>query len=147
MVNSEDLNNKRVMSNIQETRKAEETKNETRSNQINDNSQEILTSPIYTSAFLRTQIGKLMRIEFLIGTNNMVERVGFLEDVGANYILLKSFEGDSQIYADINAIKFITISTSYAGMTNYQNMNNFNNTGMQNMNSGMSNMYNMNRYY
>lgn len=147
MVNSEDLNNKRGMSNIQETRKAEETKNETRTNQINNNSQEILTNPIYTPTFLRTQIGKLMRIEFLIGTNNMVERVGFLEDVGASYILLRTFEGDSQIYADINAIKFITISTNYAGITNYQSMNNFNNTGMQNMNSGMSNMYNMNRYY
>lgn len=147
MVNSEDLNNKRGMSNIQETRKAEETKNETRTNQINNNSQEILTNPIYTSAFLRTQIGKLMRIEFLIGTNNMVERVGFLEDVEASYILLRTFEGDSQIYADINAIKFITISTNYAGITNYQSVNNFNNTGMQNMNYGMSNMYNMNRYY
>lgn len=147
MVNSEDLNNKRGMSNIQETRRAEETKNETRTNQINNNSQEILTNPIYTPTFLRTQIGKLMRIEFLIGTNNMVERVGFLEDVGASYILLRTFEGDSQIYADINAIKFITISANYAGITNYQSMNNFNNTGMQNMNYGMSNMYNMNRYY
>lgn len=147
MVNSEDLNNKRVMSNIQETRKAEETKNEIRTNQINNNSPEILTNPIYTPAFLKTQIGKLIRIEFLIGKNNIVERVGFLEDVGANYILLRSFEGDSQIYADINAIKFITISTSYAGMTNYQNMNNLNNTSVQNMNSCMNNMYNMNRYY
>lgn len=136
MVNSEDLNNKRVMSNIQETRKAEETKNETRTNQINSNSPEILTNPIYTPAFLRTQIGKLMRIEFLIGTNNMVDRVGFLEDVGASYILLRSFEGDSQIYADICGIKFITISANYTGMTNYQNINNLNN-----------NMYNMNRYY
>lgn len=144
MMNSEDFNNKRVVNNTQETRKTEEPKSETRLNQINSNSPEILTNPIYTPAFLRTQIGKLMRIEFLIGTNNMVDRVGFLEDVGASYILLRSFEGDSQIYADIYAIKFITISANYAGMTNYQNMNN---TGMQNMNTTMSNMYNMSRYY
>lgn len=147
MMNSEELNNKRVTNNIQDTKKTEETRNETRLNQINNNSPEILTNSIYTPAFLRTQIGKLMRIEFLIGTNNMVDRVGFLEDVGASYILLRSFEGDSQIYADIYAIKFITISASYAGMSNFQNLNNFNNNGMQNMNSSMNNMYNMNRYY
>lgn len=147
MMNSEDLNNKRVTNNLQDIKKTEETRNETRLNQINNNSPEILTNSIYTPAFLRTQIGKLMRIEFLIGTNNMVDRVGFLEDVGASYILLRSFEGDSQIYADIYAIKFITISASYAGMSNFQNLNNFNNSGMQNMNSSMNNMYNMNRYY
>lgn len=147
MMNSEELNNKRVTNNIQDTKKTEETRNETRLNQINNNSPEILTNSIYTPAFLRTQIGKLMRIEFLIGTNNMVDRVGFLEDVGASYILLRSFEGDSQIYADIYAIKFITISASYAGMSNFQNLNNFNNNGLQNINSSMNNMYNMNRYY
>ena len=107
---------------------------------------------LYTPEFLRQHIGKLMRIEFLIGTNNMTDRIGFLEDVGASYILLRSFEGDSLIYADIYAIKFITISANYQGMTNLQNMNNYNNTAMQKMNSNMNNMnnigmYNMNRYY
>lgn len=84
-----------------------------------------------------------MRIEFLIGTNNMTDRIGFLEDVGASYILLRSFEGNSLIYADIYAIKFITISDTYTGMASFQNFNNMNtnNLGMQNMN------YNMNRYY
>lgn len=80
---------------------------------------EILTNPIYTPAFLRQQIGKLMRIEFLIGTNNMVDRIGILDDVGASFIVLRSFENDSLVYCDIYAIKFITISTT--GM--YGNMN------------------------
>lgn len=151
MMNSEDLNNKRGLNNIQDAKQSQETKTESRQIQINSNSPEIMTNPIYTPGFLRTQIGKLMRIEFLIGTNNMTDRIGFLEDVGASYILLRSFEGDSQIYADIYAIKFITISTNYSGMPSFQNMNNFNNVGMQNMNSNMSNMNgmynNMNRYY
>lgn len=151
MINSEDLNNKRGGNNIQDAKQSQETKTESRQIQINSNSPEIMTNPIYTPGFLRTQIGKLMRIEFLIGTNNMTDRIGFLEDVGASYILLRSFEGDSQIYADIYAIKFITISTNYSGIPSFQNMNNFNNTGMQNMNSNMSNMNgmynNMNRYY
>ncbi len=87
---------------------------------INQNSPEILTNSIYTPAFLREQIGKLMRVEFLIGTNNLVDRIGILDDVGASYILLRSLENDSLVYCDIYAIKFITISTTgiYGGMMN-----------------------------
>lgn len=141
MINSEELN-KRGVSNVQDTK--QEIKRETRLNQITENSPEILTNPIYTPAFLRQQIGKLMRIEFLVGTNNLTDRIGFLEDVGASYILLRSFEGDSQIYADIYAIKFITISATYTGMPPFQPMNNMN-MGMQNWNTNMnSNMSNMN---
>lgn len=148
MINSEELNNKRINNNIQDSKKVEEGKVESRLNQINSNSPEILTNPIYTPAFLRQQIGKLMRIEFLIGTNNLTDRIGFLEDVGASYILLRSFEGDSLIYADIYAIKFITISTTYMGMTPYQNINsNMNNIGMQNMNNLQNLNSNMYRSY
>lgn len=143
MINSEELNNRKDSSNIQESRSTQESKKETRLNQINSDSPEILTNPIYTPAFLRQQIGKLMRVEFLIGTNNMTDRIGFLEDVGASYILLRSFEGDSQIYADIYAIKFITISATYTGMPPFQSMNNMNNIGMQNWNGNMNS--NMNR--
>ena len=110
MINSEELNNRRAVNNSQDTKQqVQENKTETRLNQINSNSPEILTNPIYTPAFLRQQIGKLMRIEFLIGTNNLTDRIGFLEDVGASYILLRSFEGDSQIYADIYAIKLYNV--------------------------------------
>lgn len=98
-----------------EENKTETNKREVRQNTINQNSPEILTNPIYTPGFLRQQIGKLMRIEFLIGTNNMVDRIGILQEVGASYILLSSFEGDSLIYCDIYSIKFITISNTYGG--------------------------------
>lgn len=99
-------------------------KREDRNVQINQNSPEILTNPIYTPAFLREQIGKLMRVEFLIGTNNMTDRIGILEDVGASYILLRSFENDSLVYCDIYAIKFITISTTgFYGTLNNPMMN------------------------
>ncbi len=92
--------------------KAELNQRETRQNEINENSPEVLTNSIYTPGFLRQQIGKLMRVEFLIGTNNMTDRIGILQDVGASYILLRSLENDSLVYCDIYAIKFITISTS-----------------------------------
>lgn len=108
--------------------------------QINENQQdswpETLTNPIYTPAFLREQIGKLMRVEFLIGTNNLVDRIGILEDVGASYILLRSFENDSLVYCDIYAIKFITISTTgvYANYLNMQNNMQYQNNPANNMN-------------
>ncbi len=103
-------------------------KKENRDVNIDQNPPEILTNPIYTPAFLREQIGRLMRVEFLIGTNNMTDRIGILEDVGASYILLRSFENDSLVYCDIYSIKFITISTT--GF--YGSMNNMNNIGNPN---------------
>lgn len=88
---------------------------------INQNTPEVLTNNIYTPAFLRENIGKLMRVEFLIGTNNMVDRIGILVDVGASYILLKSLESDVITYADIYSIKFITISNRDVSMLLNQN--------------------------
>lgn len=137
MVNPEDLNRRNRMQENVQKQEIKEEKNENR--QTQNNTPEVLTNPIYTPGFLRSQIGKLMRVEFLIGTNNMVDRIGFLEDVGASYILLRSFEGDSLIYADIYAIKFITISATYGGTNNFSGMNTNN----------MMNAYNqnINRYY
>ena len=96
-------------------------KRENRNVTINQDSPEILTNSIYTPAFLREQIGKLMRVEFLIGTNNLVDRIGILEDVGASYILLRSLESDTITYCDIYSIKFVTISS--------RRINNFMNNG------------------
>ncbi len=98
----------------------DDTRRETRENVIDQNSPEILTNSIYTPAFLRTQIGKLMRVEFLIGTNNLVDRVGYLQDVGASYILLRAVESDTITFCDIYSIKFINISNGgmYGGVNN-----------------------------
>ena len=114
-----------IMANMKESQDKREIKGENRNVNIDQNSPEILTNPIYTPAFLREQIGKLMRVEFLIGTNTMTDRIGILEDVGASYILLRSFENDSLVYCDIYAIKFITISTTgFYGTMNASMMNN-----------------------
>ena len=90
----------------------------------NANSPEILTNNIYTPAFLREQIGKLVRVEFLIGTNNLVDRIGILQDVGASYILLRALESNTTIYADIYSIKFVTISNTTVPTNGYYNLYN-----------------------
>ena len=120
-----------------------EKKIETKENRnvvINSETPEMLTNNIYTPAFLRENIGKLMRVEFLIGTNNLVDRTGILIDVGASYILLRALESDVITYADIYSIKFITISSlPYNMLLNYNNGNNINNfpnnSNLQSMNS------------
>lgn len=131
-----------------ENEKQVETK-ENRNVNINQNSPEILTNNIYTPAFLRENIGKLMRVEFLIGTNNLVDRTGILVDVGASYILLRALESDVITYADIYSIKFITISNlPYNMLFNFNNSINQNGNYLNSVNtqnsSGMVNNY---RYY
>lgn len=132
-----------------ENEKDLQSKEESRNVDINQNSPEILTNNIYTPAFLRENIGKLMRVEFLIGTNNLVDRTGILVDVGASYILLRALESDVITYADIYSIKFITISNlPYNMLFNFNNSINQNGNYLNSVNpqnsSGMVNNY---RYY
>lgn len=68
-----------------------------------------IQSPLYTPGFLKTQIGKRMRVEFLIGTNLLTDRTGTLLGVGASYILLQPVDSDDVIMCDIYSIKFVTI--------------------------------------
>lgn len=86
------------------------TTNEKRNVVPNSNSPEVLTNNIYTPAFLREQIGKLVRVEFLVGTNNLTDRTGILEDVGVSYILLRAIDSGNLLYCDIYSIKFVSIA-------------------------------------
>ncbi len=63
----------------------------------------------YTPGFLRTQIGKKVRVEFLIGTGTLVDRSGTLVGVGTSYILLRPLESDDIMLCDMYSIKFVTI--------------------------------------
>lgn len=68
----------------------------------------VLTNPGYTQAFLRTQIGKRVRVEFLVGTNTFIDRSGTLEDVGISYIVLREAETNDRVMCDLYSIKFVT---------------------------------------
>ncbi|WP_027627291.1 hypothetical protein [Ruminiclostridium cellobioparum] len=67
-----------------------------------------LTSTEYLNGFLRTQLGRRVRVEFLIGTGTLLDRTGTLVGVGANYINLRLIESDDVMTADFFSIKFIT---------------------------------------
>ncbi|MCX7772183.1 MAG: hypothetical protein N2376_03615 [Clostridia bacterium] len=61
----------------------------------------------YMNGFMRTQIGRRVTVDFLIGTNTMVDRTGTLLAVGANYILINEVETDDILLCDFYSIKFI----------------------------------------
>jgi hypothetical protein len=69
------------------------------------------TTPIfdveYTQGYLKTQIGKRIKVEFLIGTNMLVDREGTLVDVGISYIIIREVETDDLLLCDIYSIKFV----------------------------------------
>lgn len=63
----------------------------------------------YLNAFLRTQIGKKVTVDFLIGTNTLVDRTGTLLGVGANYIVINETETDDILICDFFTIKFVHV--------------------------------------
>lgn len=80
---------------------------------INNNQDipESLKNTVYTPGFLRRYIGRLVKVEFLIGSNYLEDRTGILLEVGASYILLRAVQDNNLLYCDIYSIKFVTIST------------------------------------
>lgn len=62
----------------------------------------------YLNGFIRSQIGRNVSIEFLVGTNQLVTKEGFLLAVGANFILLNQKGTNDILACDFYNIKFIT---------------------------------------
>lgn len=69
------------------------------------------TTPVldiqYTQGYLKSQIGARIKVEFLIGTNMLVDREGTLVDVGISYIIIREVETDDLLLCDIYSIKFV----------------------------------------
>ena len=63
----------------------------------------------YLNGFLRTQIGKYMRVEQLVGSSNVEDRYGYLIGVGVNYILLQEIGTGNVSAIDYYNIKYVYI--------------------------------------
>ena len=61
----------------------------------------------YMNGFLRTQVGRPVQVDFLVGTNSIVTRSGILLAVGANFILINVTETDDILACDFYNIKFV----------------------------------------
>jgi hypothetical protein len=72
----------------------------------------VLSNTSYTQGFLKTLIGKKVRISFLIGTSLLVDRVGTLLEVGVSYVVLQQIDATTKVMADLYSIKFVDIYSS-----------------------------------
>ncbi|MBC2582887.1 hypothetical protein [Clostridium sp. DJ247] len=70
----------------------------------------------YTQGYLRRQIGRLLRVTFLVGTDTLQDRSGILETVGISYIILRETGSNIRTLCDIYSIKFVSIIPSAAEM-------------------------------
>ncbi len=61
----------------------------------------------YLNGFIRTQIGRRITVTFLVGSNMIEEKTGFLLGVGANYILINELDTNDLTACDFYNIKFI----------------------------------------
>lgn len=75
----------------------------------------VITDPGYTQYYLKQQIGKRVKIEFLIGTNMLVDREGTLLDVGISYLVIREVDSNNLVMCDMYSIKFVTIYQRPAG--------------------------------
>ena len=69
---------------------------------------ETLTNPVFLPAFLKNHIGKLVKIESLVGECLQV-KIGTLLQVGADFVVIKLSQNCSSMVIEGRSIKFITI--------------------------------------
>lgn len=63
----------------------------------------------FLNGFIRTQIGRHVQVDFLVGSNAITTKNGYLLGVGANYILINELDTNDITACDFYNIKFIRI--------------------------------------
>lgn len=63
----------------------------------------------YIPYYLKQNIGKNMRAEFIIGSNQYTDRTGRLIEVGINYFVLEDVNSRTHVMCDLYSVKFVTI--------------------------------------
>ena len=61
----------------------------------------------YLNGFIRTQIGRRVTIDFLIGSGNLQSKTGYLLAVAQNYLLLNEMDTNDVTACDLYTMKFI----------------------------------------
>ncbi len=71
------------------------------------------------NGFLRTQIGRYMRVEQLVSTDRTEDRFGFLVGVGSNFIILQDITTGNIMVIDIFSIRLTYVYYSPAVVPNF----------------------------
>ena len=61
----------------------------------------------YLNGFIRTQIGRRVTIDFLLGSDTLTSKTGYLLAVAQNYLLLNEMDTNDVTACDIYTMKFI----------------------------------------
>jgi hypothetical protein len=69
----------------------------------------VVNNVLYNQGWLTTQIGKYVRVSFLLGTNTFQDRTGTLVEVGISYIILREPSTNDLIMCDMYSIKFVNV--------------------------------------
>lgn len=69
----------------------------------------VVSDKDYIQGYLRTVIGRYIKVEFILGTNMLIDREGTLVSVGIDHIVLREPETDDLVVADLYSIKFVRI--------------------------------------
>lgn len=59
--------------------------------------------------YLASNIGKNVRAEFIIGSNQYADKTGVLKEVGVNYFVLHDVNSRTDIMCDLYSVKFVTV--------------------------------------
>ncbi|MBZ4662905.1 MAG: hypothetical protein JG776_587 [Caloramator sp.] len=76
---------------------------------VNPEEEPTLKNINFTQAYLRTQIGKKVKIDFLIGTNLFIDKEGILLEVGVSYVVIRETTSNAKVMCDFYSIRFVTI--------------------------------------
>lgn len=61
----------------------------------------------YLNGFMRTQIGRRIELQMLVGSDNLVTKEGYLLGIGANFILINEIGTNDITSCDFYNIKFV----------------------------------------
>lgn len=72
----------------------------------------------FLNGFLRTQVGRTVEVDFLIGTDTIETKKGILLGLGANYIIMSEEGTNNLTVGDFYNIKFVKLFYSPEEVTN-----------------------------
>lgn len=59
--------------------------------------------------YLASNIGRAVRAEFIVGTNQYMDKTGIISEVGINYFVLYDTTARADVMCDLYSVKFVTI--------------------------------------
>lgn len=63
----------------------------------------------YLQDYLKSIIGRFVKVDFLIGNDSLISKEGILKEVGTDYIVLEMVQSNELLLCDIYSVKFVQI--------------------------------------